>query len=131
MTVSNSSSLIRMQQGVVGDAGVGDEHLDRAAELSSTAVNAASTDAVSVTSQRTPSRPSGGVAARWVTATRSPASANARAMARPMPRLPPVTSTVRGSLMPSNLVDYRWVAGAARHTVDRCPRPVTTTTSSR
>ena len=44
-------------------------------------------------------------------------------MARPMPRLPPVTRTVRGSLMLSNLVDYRWVAGAARHTVDRCRRP--------
>ena len=40
-----------------------------------------------------------------------------------MPRLPPVTRTVRGSLMLSNLVDYRWVAGAGRHTVDTCPRP--------
>ncbi len=33
MTVSQSSSLIRISRRVLGDAGVGDEHLDRAAEL--------------------------------------------------------------------------------------------------
>src|SRR5262249_43283804 len=61
----------------------------------STSVNAASTAAASVTSQRTPSSPSGAPLPRWVTATLSPSSANARATASPMPRLPPVTSTER------------------------------------
>jgi hypothetical protein len=63
----------------------------------STAVNAASTASASVTSHRTPYRPSGASLPRWVTATRSPWAANARAMARPIPRLPPVTSTVRAT----------------------------------
>ena len=61
----------------------------------STWVKAASTLAASVTSQITPASPAGGSPERWVTVTRCPASANALAMARPMPRLPPVTSTER------------------------------------
>ena len=36
---------------------------------------------------------------REVTATRSPLAAKARAMASPMPRLPPVTSTTRPAVM--------------------------------
>ena len=51
-----------------------------------------------VTSHCTPNSPSGAPLPRWVIATRSPFAANARAIASPMPRLPPVTSTVRRSL---------------------------------
>ena len=61
----------------------------------STAVNAASIEAASVTSACTVSTPSGPFPSRAVTATRWPAAANASAIARPIPRLPPVTSTVR------------------------------------
>src|SRR5664280_2341297 len=61
----------------------------------STSVKAASMLAGSVTSHTTPASPSGGSPDRWVTVTRCPASANARAMASPIPRLPPVTSTDR------------------------------------
>ncbi len=60
---------------------------------SSTAVKAASTSALEVTSHCTPNRPSGAPLPRWVTATESPWSANDRAIANPIPRLPPVTST--------------------------------------
>src|SRR3954469_2031018 len=60
---------------------------------SSTSVNARSTAAASVTSHCTPNSPSGAPLPRWVTATESPASANDRAIASPIPRLPPVTST--------------------------------------
>ena len=59
----------------------------------STALNAASTAEASVTSQRTPNSPSGASPLRWVIATWSPPAAKARAMANPMPRLPPVTNT--------------------------------------
>src|SRR4051794_23390735 len=62
---------------------------------SSTRVNALSTWAGSVTSHGTARIPAGGSPLRWVTATVSPASRNASATARPMPRLPPVTSTER------------------------------------
>src|ERR687897_395127 len=60
---------------------------------SSTSVKARSTAAASVTSHCTPNRPSGAPLPRWVTATASPCSANARAIASPIPRFPPVTST--------------------------------------
>ena len=63
----------------------------------STAAKAASTAALSVMSHCTPNRPSGAPLPRCVTATRSPCLANACAMARPMPRLPPVTNTVRAN----------------------------------
>ena len=61
----------------------------------STAVNAASTSAAEVTSQRTPNRSSGTALPRCVMATLSPLPAKARATASPMPRLPPVTRTDR------------------------------------
>ncbi len=120
-TVSQSSSLIRMRSPSLVTPALATSTSTGPPSFSSASVNAASTEAVSVTSQRTPMSPSGASPERCVTATVSPASANDRAIARPMPRLPPVTRTVRGSLMPSNLVDYRWVAGAGRHTVDACP----------
>src|SRR5688572_1169054 len=60
---------------------------------SSTSLNARSTASASVTSHVTPNSPSGAPLPRWVTATESPASAKARAMASPMPLFPPVTST--------------------------------------
>jgi hypothetical protein len=66
----------------------------------SIAVNAASMDAASVMSDRTPNVPSGAPLPRCVTATRSPRSTNACAIARPIPRLPPVTNTVRGTTAP-------------------------------
>ena len=61
----------------------------------SISVNAWSTDAASVTSARTVSEPSGPSPERAVTATRWPWATNSRAIAYPMPRLPPVTRTVR------------------------------------
>src|SRR6476469_1711203 len=64
---------------------------------SSTCAKAASTAAGSVMSQRTSRAPSGAPPLRVVTATLSPWAMNASAIARPMPRLPPVTRTERGS----------------------------------
>src|SRR5947209_13817854 len=60
---------------------------------SSIDVKAASTSCVEVTSHRTERNSSTGWV-RCVTATLYPCSANARAIDNPMPRLPPVTSTV-------------------------------------
>src|SRR3954454_18255187 len=60
---------------------------------SSTSVNARSTAAASVTSHSTPNKPSGAPLPRWVTATASPWAAKERAIASPIPRFPPVTST--------------------------------------
>ena len=62
----------------------------------STAVNAASTESGSVTSHCTPNSPSGAPEPRWVTATLWPSAWSLVATARPIPRLPPVTRTVRG-----------------------------------
>src|SRR5688500_15395810 len=97
---------------------------------SSTCVKAASTWAASVMSQRTSSAPSGAPPLRVVTATLSPWAMNASAMARPMPRLPPVTRTDRGSvgvldpgiwLTLPDASDYRGVSGIT-------PRPRDTRT---
>src|SRR3984957_5900876 len=65
----------------------------------STTEKAASTDAPSVTSQGVVRNPST-APCRDVTATRSPAARKASAMARPIPRLPPVTSTTRPASSP-------------------------------
>jgi hypothetical protein len=72
----------------------------------SACAKAASTDAASVTSQRTTLSPGTGSPERDVTMTRSPPAASLRAMARPMPRFPPVTRTERdtNSGMEANLV---------------------------
>ena len=60
----------------------------------STLSKAASTRAWSVMSHSTGSTPSGtSPPARWVPATRYPASRNFSAMTRPMPRVAPVTRT--------------------------------------
>ena len=81
---------------------------------SSTCLNAASTASGSVMSHRTSSAPSGAPPLRVVTATLSPWAMKASAMARPMPRLPPVTRTERGalgaevSLTPTTLVITGW-----------------------
>ena len=64
---------------------------------SSAAANAASTSAWLVMSHLISSAPSGAPPLRVVTATRSPWAMNASAIARPMPRLPPVIRTERGS----------------------------------
>ena len=93
-TAPNSSSLIRMISWSRVMPAL-DTTTSTGPSSASTAAKAASTDAGSVTSIRTPSRPSGGRPVRWVTATRSPCAAKARAMASPIPRLPPVTSTTR------------------------------------
>src|SRR5262245_27803465 len=61
--------------------------------FSETVSTASSTWSASVTSQRTPSIPSGASPERSVIATSSPAATKALAMASPMPRLPPVTIT--------------------------------------
>ena len=83
---------------------------------SSTCLKAASTASGSVMSQRTSRAPSGAPPLRVVTATLSPCATKASAMARPMPRLPPVTRTERGVLDPGisrhapDASDYRGVA---------------------
>src|SRR4051794_37349737 len=59
----------------------------------STSSKSASTCAGSVMSQRTPATPDGVSAPRCVMVTLSPLAANAWAIARPIPRLPPVTRT--------------------------------------
>src|SRR4051812_21232887 len=84
----------------------------------STTLNAASTCSPEVTSHSTPNSPSGAPLPRWVTATRSPFAAKARAIASPIPRLPPVTSTVRPSTIPT-LADRGEVPRAAALPVRR------------
>ena len=54
-------------------------------------------------------------AARSFTTTRSPSAANRRQMAAPNPLPPPVTSTMRGSLMTTN-VQVRYTTSSGRHT---------------
>src|SRR5690242_15333305 len=101
ITLVNDSSLIRMSSPSSVTPAL-DTSTCTGPCFSSTSVKAASTAAASVTSQRTgrnsPGRPS--VGPRWVTATWSPAAANAVAMASPIPRLPPVTSTLRVTRAP-------------------------------
>ena len=63
--------------------------------FSSTSANAASRASASVTSARTVRAPAGPSPERAVTATRWPWATNSSAIAKPMPRLPPVTRTVR------------------------------------
>ena len=60
----------------------------------STFVKAASTLAVSETSQVTTFKPATGSPLRLVTMTVSPLARNSRAIASPMPLLPPVTNTI-------------------------------------
>ena len=60
----------------------------------SISVKAASTLAVSVTSQVTTFKRGTGSPLRLVTITVSPAARNSCAIARPIPRLPPVTNTI-------------------------------------
>ena len=73
MTVSQSSSLIRISRPSLVTPALATSTSIGPPSFSSASVNAASTDAVSVTSQRTPTRPSGASPDRWVTATWSPA----------------------------------------------------------
>ncbi|SII79807.1 Uncharacterised protein [Mycobacteroides abscessus subsp. abscessus] len=95
-TASKSSSLIRMSRlsrvmpALATTTSTGPS-------FSSTSVKARSRDSASVTSAATASAPSGASPLREVTATVSPAARNSSAMVRPIPRLPPVTRTTRGS----------------------------------
>ena len=97
-TASKSSSLIRMRSVSLVMPAFATSTSTGRPRICSASVKAASTLAESVTSQRTPLSPSGASPLRWVMTTSSPASAKARAMARPMPRLPPVTSTAAGGV---------------------------------
>src|SRR5699024_4909910 len=77
---------------------------------SSTAVIAASRLSPSVTSAATVRAPSGPPwPERLVTATRSPRRRNSSAIERPMPRLPPVIRTLRGSVLASVMRTPGWV----------------------
>ena len=94
ITDDQSSSDIRSTQGVGGDAGVGDQHLDRAVgrlDLGEGGLDRGGVGDVAAHVERALGR----AAAAVVTATRSPWATKASAMARPMPRLPPVTRTDR------------------------------------
>src|SRR3954453_10849864 len=72
----------------------------------SASTNACSTPRASVPSQVRASAPSGPPPDREVTATWSPRARNASAMARPMPRVPPVTRTERGSVTAPTLASF-------------------------
>src|SRR5688500_18306757 len=80
----------------------------------STSLNAWSTDAASVTSARTVSEPSGPSPERAVTATQWPCATNSAAIAKPMPRLPPVTRTVRLVVMLDSVLCV-WPIGPSQH----------------
>ena len=112
MTVSNFSTVIRMRNASAAMPAF-DTRTSTGPWCSSTAVNARSTASVSVTSHTTPNSGSGTPDPRWVTATLCPSAASRCAIASPIPRLPPVTSTDREtnagfpvSVMPVNLVPY-------------------------
>ena len=93
-TLSNSSSLIRIKRvSFVMPAFATKTSIGPSA--ASTSAIAASSDAASVTSAVTVIEPSGPCPDLAVTATRYPLATNSFAMANPMPRLPPVTKTVR------------------------------------
>src|SRR5690625_5626009 len=94
MTFWNLSSVIRMRNASAETPALATT-TSTGPWCSSTAVNAASTAAESVTSQTTPNSPSGAPEPRWVTATLWPSAASRRATVSPIPRLPPVTSTER------------------------------------
>ena len=93
-TAEKSASLIRRRR-VSFVIPAFDTRISTGPNLSSTALKAASTSSVLVTSHLMPNRPSGGGEELYVTATWSPSAANRRAQASPMPREPPVTSTTR------------------------------------
>ena len=73
MTESNSSSLIRMSSVSRVMPALATSTSTGPPKISSAAVKAASTEAESVTSHRTPCSPSGGSPERWVMTTLSPA----------------------------------------------------------
>src|SRR3954454_22787130 len=98
-TESKSSSLMRMSRVSRVMPALATSTSTGPPKIPSASVNAASTEAESVTSHVTPCRPSGGSPERCVMTTLSPASAKALAIARPMPRLPPVTSTFRACIV--------------------------------
>ena len=94
--------------------------------LASTSLKAASTEAESVTSAATVWAPSGpSPPEREVMTTLSPAATKASAMARPMPRLPPVTSTVRAVEGFSDMVEPSVEGGRGRVTASRGDQDVT------
>ncbi len=94
ITLVNSSSLMRMSS-VSRVMPAFATTTSTGPSSASISVKAWSIDAASVTSARTVSEPSGPSPDRAVTATRWPWATNSRAIAYPMPRLPPVTRTVR------------------------------------
>src|SRR5699024_11425546 len=95
-TDSNSSSFMRMSRLSAVMPALATT-TSTGPSFSSISEKARSMDSVSVTSAATARAPLGACPLRGVTATRSPCTMNSSAMVRPMPRLPPVTRTVRGS----------------------------------
>src|SRR6266540_4763922 len=85
-SVIRSSSVSRVMPALATSTSTG----PCAASISA---NAASTCSGSVTSHLTPRNPSGASPLRYVTATSSPAATKLAAIAAPIPRFPPVTST--------------------------------------
>ncbi len=96
MTSSKRSSVIRIRNASLEIPALATS-TSTGPWCSSTSLNARSTASLSVTSHTTPKSPSGAPEPRWVTATLWPSAASRCAMARPIPRLPPVTSTERGT----------------------------------
>ncbi len=97
MTLAKFSSLIRMINMSAVTPALG-TNTSTGPWCSSTAVNAASTAALSVTSHSTGNRSSSGAPdPRCVTATLCPSAASRRATASPMPRFPPVTEHRTGN----------------------------------
>src|ERR1700742_4591306 len=92
MTFSNRSSVIRMRNASAETPAL-DTTTSTGPWCSSIALKARSTASLSVTSHSTPNSPSGAPDPRCVTATLWPSAASRCAIARPIPRFPPVTRT--------------------------------------
>src|SRR6202012_5638732 len=94
MTFSNFSSVIRMRNASAASPAL-DTSTSTGPWCASTSLKARSTASLSVTSHSTPNSPSGAPDPRCVTATLWPSAASRCAIARPIPRFPPVTRTER------------------------------------
>ena len=126
MTASKSSSLIRISSVSRVTPALATRTSIGPPRISSASAKAWSTDAESVTSHLTPRKPSGGSPDRCVMTTWSPASTRALAMLRPIPRLPPVTSTLRPA-MHSSVSCRVWSGHAAVRALELVFRTLSTT----
>ena len=108
------------EQLVPGDPGVGDQHLDRAVRRLDLRERRVDGGGVGDVARAPPAARSTGSPDREVTVTASPRGGQPRAMARPMPRFPPVTRTDRliglplGEVRRGSIVAERTAGGLSR-----------------